>query len=110
MPAVPETSLVLDTWYDNKVRELIAVIVLHISLLNITVIPFKVLTLGSYAMKPARSPSFKTILDLVLWSDLQNCRRINPDAINVIKCLPFNIFFTFGNRKKSLEALALTSP
>jgi len=51
------------TWYDNKVRELIAVKVLHTSLLNITVIAFK--GLGSYAPMPAPSSPFKTILELV---------------------------------------------
>jgi len=50
------------TWYDNKVRELIAVKVLHTSLLNTTVVTFKALPLGSYAPIPAPSPPFKTIL------------------------------------------------
>jgi hypothetical protein len=45
-------------WSDNKVRELIAVKVLHISLLNNTVVAFKVLPLGSYAPMPAPSPPF----------------------------------------------------
>jgi len=53
-------------WSDNKVRELIAVKVLHASLLNTTVVAFKVLPLGSYAPMPAPSPSLKTILELVL--------------------------------------------
>jgi len=35
------------TWSDNKVREPIAVKVLHTSLLNTTVVAFKVLPLGS---------------------------------------------------------------
>jgi hypothetical protein len=34
-----------NTWSDNKVRELIAVEVLHNSLLNVTVFAFRVLTL-----------------------------------------------------------------
>ena len=51
---------------DNKVRELIAVKVLHTSLLNTTVVAFKLPPLGSYAPMPAPSPSFKTILELVL--------------------------------------------
>jgi len=41
------------TWSDSKVRELIAVKVLHNSLLNTTVVAFKVLPLGSYAPMPA---------------------------------------------------------
>jgi len=50
---------------DNKVRELIAVKVLHNSLLNTTVVTCTVLPLGSYAPMPAPSPPFKTILELV---------------------------------------------
>jgi len=45
-----------DMWSDNKLRELIAVKVLHTSLLNTTVVAFKVLPLGSYALMPAPSP------------------------------------------------------
>jgi len=54
------------TWNDNKVRELIAVKVLHTSLLNTTVVAFKVLPLGSYAPMPASSIHYKTILEMVL--------------------------------------------
>jgi len=46
-------------WTDNKVRELIAVKVLHTSLLIITMVAFKVLPLGSYAPIPLPSPPFK---------------------------------------------------
>jgi hypothetical protein len=42
------------TWSDNKVRELIAVKVLHTSLLKTTVIAFKVLPLGSHATASTR--------------------------------------------------------
>jgi hypothetical protein len=56
----------LCTWSDNNVRELIAVKVLHTSLLNTTVVAFKVLTLESYAPLTAPSPPFKTILEPVL--------------------------------------------
>jgi hypothetical protein len=59
--------------------------VLHTSLLNTTVVAFKLLPLGSYAPKPAPSTLFKTILELVLWNGLQNCRCITPDVISVIK-------------------------
>jgi hypothetical protein len=92
------------TWSDNKVRELITVEVLHTSLLNITLVAFKVLPLGSYAPMPAPSPPFKTILELVLWYGLQSCRCITPDIINVIKIPSFNTSFIFRNRKKSLGA------
>ena len=44
---------------DYKVRERIAVKVLHTSLLNTTMVAFKVLPLESYAMMPAPSPPFK---------------------------------------------------
>ena len=54
------------TWSDNKVRELIAVKLLHTSLLNTTVVAFKVLPLGSYAPMPAPSAPFKIVLELVL--------------------------------------------
>jgi hypothetical protein len=57
---------VRDGRYDNKVRELIAVKLLHTSLLNITVDAFKVIPLGSYALTPPPSQAFKTILRLVL--------------------------------------------
>jgi len=77
---------------DNKVRELIAVKVLHTSLLNTTVVAFKLLPLGSYAVMPAPSPPFKTILELVLWNGLQSCCHITPDVISVIKIPSFHYF------------------
>jgi hypothetical protein len=87
-------------WSDNKVRELVAVKVQHTSLLNISVIAFKVLPLGSYVPMPTPSPPFKTILELVLWSGLQSCRRITPDVINVIKMPSFQCFFYLPEQKK----------
>jgi hypothetical protein len=45
--------------YENKVRELIAVKVLHTTLLNTTMVAFKILPLGSYAPMPASSPPSK---------------------------------------------------
>ena len=94
------------TLWDNKVRELIAVKVLHTSLLITTLVAFKVglLPLGSYAPIPAPSPPFKTILELVLWNGLQSCRCITPDVINIIKMPSFQYFLIFGKRKKSLGA------
>ena len=88
------------TWSDSKVCELIAVKVLYTSLLNTTIVAFKVLPLGSYAPMPGPSPPFKTVLELVLWNGLQSCHCITPAVINVIK-MPS---FIFGNRKKSLGA------
>jgi hypothetical protein len=90
----------MHTWSDNKVREHIAVKMLHISLLNIPVVAFKVLPLGRYASMSAPSPPFKIILKLVLWNGLQIYRRIIPDVINVIKMPSFQYCFIFENRKK----------
>jgi hypothetical protein len=70
-------------WCDNKVRELNAVKVLHTSLLNTTMVAFKLLPLGSYASMPAPIPHFKTILELVLWSGLQSCHCITPVVIKM---------------------------
>jgi hypothetical protein len=82
---------------DNKVRELIAVTVLHTSLLNITVVNLKVLPLGSYTLMPAPSPPFKTILELVLWNGLQSSHCIT----HVIKMPSFSIFpLSSGTEKK----------
>jgi len=58
----------------NEVRELIAVKVIRTSLLNTTMFAFKILSLGSYKPTPASSPTFKIILELVLWNGFQNCR------------------------------------
>ena len=80
------------TWSVNKVHELIAVKVLHTSLLNTTMVAFKVPPLGSYAPMPAPSPPFKTILELVLWNGLQSCHCITPDVISVIKMPSFQYF------------------
>jgi hypothetical protein len=85
---------------DNKVRELITVKVLHTSLLNNTVVAFKVFLLGSYAPMPAPSPPFKTILQLVLLYGLQSCRRITPDVISVIKMPSFQYFLYLREQKK----------
>ena len=87
-------------WLDNKVRELIAVEVLHTSLLNTTVVAFKILPLGSYASMPAPSPTFKTILELVLWNGFQSCCCITPDVINVIKIPSFQYFLYLEEQKK----------
>jgi len=93
-------SITQHTWSDNKVRELIAVKVLHTSLLTTTVVAFKVLPLGSYAPMPAPIPPFKTILKLVLWNGLQSSRCITPDVINVIKMLSFQYFPYLQEQKK----------
>jgi hypothetical protein len=85
----------------NKVRELIAVKVLHTSLLNTTVVAFKVLPLESYAPIPAPSPkfwnwfcgmAFRAAVVLVLMSSM------------ISKDLPFNISFIKKNKKNSLGA------
>ena len=88
------------TWLDEKVHELIVIELLHTSLLNTTVVAFKVLHLGSYAPMAAPSPNFKTILELVLWNGLQSCCCITPDIINVIKMPSFQYFLYLQEQKK----------
>jgi hypothetical protein len=87
-------------WSDKKVRELIAMKVLHISLLNITVVAFKVLPLGSYASIPAPNPPFKTISELFLWNSLQSCCCINLNVISVFKLPSFQYFLYLWEQKK----------
>ena len=91
---------IMHTWSDNKVCKLIAVNVLHTSLLNTTVVAFKVLPLGSYAPMPAPSPRFKTILELILWNGLQSCHCITPVVIIVIKMPSFQYFLYLQEQKK----------
>jgi len=91
---------VVHTWTDNKVRELVTVKVLHTSLLNTTMVAFKVLPLGSYALMPVPSPPFKTVLELVLWNGLQSCHCITPDVISVIKMPSFQYFLYLWEQKK----------
>jgi hypothetical protein len=87
----------IHTWSLNKVRELIAVKVLHNSLLKTTVVAFKVLPLESYAPMPAPSPPFKTILEPALWNDLYSWRCITPD---VIKMPSIQYFLYLREQKK----------
>jgi hypothetical protein len=88
----------------NKVRELIAVKMLHTSLLETTVVAFKVLPLESYALMPAPSPPFKTIL---FWNWF--CGMAFRTTVVLLlmssmssKCLPFNISFILGDIKNVL--------
>jgi hypothetical protein len=83
---------------DSKVRELISVKVLDTLLLNITVVAFKVLPLGSYAPMPVPSPTFETILELVLWNDLHSC-HITSDVISAIK-VPFFQYLLYIREQK----------
>jgi hypothetical protein len=61
-------------------------------------VAFKVLPLGSYALMPAPSPHFKTILELILWNGLQSC--ITPDISNAIKMPSFQCFLYLREQKK----------
>ena len=87
-------------WSYNKVHALITVKVLHTSLLNTTMVTFKVLPLGSYAPIPAPSPPLKTILEQVLWNGLQSCHCFTPDVIIVIKTPSFQYFLYLWEQKK----------
>ena len=98
---LPATAFKVGKWSDNNVRELVMVKVLHTTFLNTTMVTFKVLPLGSYAPMPAHSPPFKTILELVLWKDLQSCRFVTPDVINVIKMSSFQYFLYLPEQKKN---------
>jgi hypothetical protein len=69
-------------------------------MMNSIVITLKVLPLGSYTPMSAPSPPFRTILELVLWNDLQSCRRITSDIINVIKMPSFQYFLNPREQKK----------
>jgi hypothetical protein len=73
---------------------------LHTSLLNITVVAFKILPLGSYALMPAPSPPFKTILDLVSWNGLQSCHRITPSVNSVIRMTSCQYFLYLEEHKE----------
>jgi len=77
--------------------------VLHTSLLNTTVVAFKVLPLENYAPIAAPSTPFKTILELVLWHGLQSCRRVTPDVIKVIKIPSFQYVLYLRKQKKVTE-------
>jgi hypothetical protein len=61
-------------------------------------VAFKVLPSGSYALMPAPSPPFKTILELVLWNGLQSCHHITLEI--VIKIPSFQYFLYLGEQKK----------
>jgi hypothetical protein len=74
--------------------------VLHTSLLNITVVAFKVLPLGKLCTDASAYSTFKTILELVLWNGLQSCRRTIPDVINVIKMPSLQYLLYFLEQKK----------
>jgi hypothetical protein len=73
-------------------------------LLNIAVVAFKVLPLGSYAHMPASGPPFKAILELILLNCLQSRRRVTPDIISVIKMPSFQYFLYLRKQEKSLGA------
>jgi hypothetical protein len=59
-------ELVLQYMWSDKVHKLITIKVLHASFLNITMVTFKVLPLGSHALMPAPGLPFRTILELDL--------------------------------------------
>ena len=88
----------------NKVRKLIAVKVLHNLLLITTMVTFKVLPLGSYAPMPVPSPTFKKFWKWFCGMAFRAAVVLFLMSSVSSKCLPFNISFIFGNRKKSVGA------
>jgi len=97
-------NFIICMWSENDVRDLITVKVLHTSLMNTTVVAFKVLPLGSYAPTPASSRPFKTILEMVCGMAFRAAVVLFLMSSISSKCLPFNTSFIFGSRKKSLGA------
>jgi len=73
--------------------------VLHTSILNTTVVAFKLFRMGSYAPMLAPSPPSKTILEILLWNGLQSCHCISPDVTIVIK-MPFFQYFLYIREQK----------
>ena len=87
------------TKFDNKVRELIAVKLLHTSFQNTNVVAFKLVPLKRYALMPA-PPPFKIILELVLWNGPHTGLCITPDVINIIKMPSFQYFLYLREQKR----------
>jgi hypothetical protein len=85
---------------DNEVCELIAVKLLHNSLLNITVVAFKVLPLGSYALMPAPFHPSKQFWNRFCGMAFRAALVLLLMALVSSNCLPFSISFIFGNKKK----------
>jgi len=85
-------------WLDNKVRELIAVKVLHTSLLNTTMVAFKVLPLGTMHRCQRLVHSLKQFSNW--FCGFQSCRCITPDVINAIKMPSFQYFLYLREQKK----------
>jgi len=67
-------------------------------------VAFKVLPLGSYAPMPVPSLPFKTIWNWFCGMAFRAAVVLLLISSMSSKCLPFNISFIFGNRKKSLGA------
>jgi hypothetical protein len=78
----------------------------HTSLLNIIVVALKALPLGRYAPMPAPTPPFKIILELFCGMAFGASVVLLLMSSISSKCLPFNISFSFGDRKNSLEAIS----
>jgi hypothetical protein len=75
-------------------------------MLKTTVGASKVLPLGSYAAKPVPGPPFKTVLELVLWNGLQNCRSVTAD---VIKMPSFQYFLYVQERIQVIWGLDMVN-
>ena len=97
---ITKSIIVSHVCNDNKVRELIAVKLLHTSLLNTTwspskYSPWEAMHRCQRLVHPSKQfwkwfcgMAFRAAIVLLLMSSMSS------------KCLPFNITFIFGNRKK----------
>ena len=70
-------------------------------LLQIKVIPFKIVPLGSYTATEALFPLFVAVLEGFCWNTFQLVSYSLLDIIQSTKMAPFQVSLTRGNKKKS---------
>ena len=82
-------------WCGRKVMRLIF-LTMNFILLQIKVIPFKIVPLGSYTATEALFPSFVAVLEGFYWNTFQpvGCARL--DIIQSTKMAPFQVVFEPG--------------
>ena len=69
--------------------------------MQIKVIPFKMVTLGSYTVTDALFPLFGAVLEGFCWYTFQLVGYVHLDIIQSTKMAPFQVVFESGNKKKS---------